>query len=181
MLILSALVVGTSITGFTIFTRPNLGLSMMLLLSISFIIHEISHRMEARKLGYIAFYRINKVGFLLTLASFFLPFKIIAPGEVAFYSIYKPPSTRDIAVISLMGPLANIILAVILKITSVVLIVQGFDTYTVDLITKIGSFNGYIAFFNLIPVPPLDGSKIVRYSLTLWFILLILSTVLFII
>ncbi len=181
MLALSALAVGISITGFIIFTRPNMGLLMILLLSISFVIHEISHRMEARKLGYIAFYRINKIGFLLTLASFFLPFKIIAPGEVAFYSMYKPPSIRDIAVISLMGPLANILLAIILKTTSVMLVIQGFNIYIVDLMAKIGSFNGYIAFFNLIPVPPLDGSKIVRYSLTLWFILLILSTVLFII
>ncbi len=181
MLALSAIAVGVAITGFTVFTRPYIGLLMILLLSISFVIHELSHRMEARKLGYIAFYRINKIGLLLTLASFFLPFKIITPGEVAFYSIYKPPSIRDIAVISLMGPLANILLAVMLKTTSIILMIQGFNIYTIDLIARIGSFNGYIAFFNLIPVPPLDGSKIIRYSLQLWFILLILSAVLFII
>ncbi len=180
-LFLSALIVGISITGFTIFTKPVIGVYMIMLLSISFIIHELSHRIEARKLGYIAFYRINKIGLLLTSISFFLPFKIIAPGEVAFYSIRKLPSIRDIAVISLMGPLANVLLAVMLKISSTILIAQGIHIYIADIMGRIGSFNGYIAFFNLIPIPPLDGSKIVRYSLTLWFMLLVLSTILFII
>ncbi len=181
MLLLSALAVGFSITGFTVFTNPIMGLVMILLLAISFTLHEIFHRIEAKRLGYIAFYRINKMGFLLTLVSFFLPFKIIAPGEVAFYSIYKVPSIRDIATISLVGPLSNILLAVVLKITGIILVMQGANNYIVDLMLRIGSFNGYIAFFNLIPIPPLDGSKIVKYSLFLWFVLLILSTIMFII
>ncbi len=180
-LIISAIAVGVSITGFTIFTNPIIGIVMVLLLSTSFIVHELSHRLEARKLGYISFYRINKMGLLLTLVSFFLPFKIIAPGEVAFYSLYRIPSVKDVATISLMGPLSNILLAIALKTSCIILSVQGFNNYVVDLLFHVGSFNGYIAFFNLIPIPPLDGSKIVRFSLQLWFTLLLSATILFIV
>ncbi|NOZ30468.1 MAG: hypothetical protein GXO68_00735 [Crenarchaeota archaeon] len=36
----------------------------------------------------------------------------------------------------------------------------------------IALINGWIAFFNLIPVPPLDGSKIMRSDFNAWIIML---------
>lgn len=38
--------------------------------------------------------------------------------------------------------------------------------------------NGWIALFNLIPVPPLDGSKIMRADFNSWITMLLLALVL---
>ncbi len=66
---------------------------------------------------------------------------------------------RGILLVSLAGPLSNICLA---TITGLVLRLGGFSSGPIALILdSITMLNLYVAFFNLIPVPPLDGSGIV--------------------
>ncbi|MEM1760792.1 MAG: site-2 protease family protein, partial [Desulfurococcaceae archaeon] len=40
--------------------------------------------------------------------------------------------------------------------------------------------NSWIALFNLIPLPPLDGSKVINWKPTLWLSAFILSIILYI-
>jgi Zn-dependent protease len=67
--------------------------------------------------------------------------------------------------VSLAGPLSNFILAIILAplykwMSTVPLIVTGFS-YFLILIEYIITLSVYLGIFNLIPIPPLDGSKII--------------------
>ena len=67
--------------------------------------------------------------------------------------------------VSLAGPLSNFILAIILAplykwMSTVPLIVTGFN-YFIILVEYIIILCIYLGVFNLIPIPPLDGSKII--------------------
>ncbi len=81
-------------------------------------------------------------------------------------SYFKKPK-RDMALVSLAGPVSNFILAfisvVILKVLSVlhVLYFGGFIVRLIEvLLINMIAVNIGLGVFNLVPVPPLDGSKI---------------------
>jgi len=67
---------------------------------------------------------------------------------------FKNPK-KDIAIVGLAGPLMNIAIAIILSL----LIRIGFPLFTEAIILGI-MVNLLLAVFNLIPIPPLDGSKL---------------------
>lgn len=84
-------------------------------------------------------------------------------------SYYRNPA-RDSAIVAAAGPISNFILAFILFI--IMALMERFCTtinYTVSLIYTIIYLAAYInlglGLFNLLPLPPLDGSKILRYFL----------------
>ncbi|MFH1724098.1 MAG: site-2 protease family protein [Elusimicrobiota bacterium] len=73
---------------------------------------------------------------------------------------------RDMVRVALMGPLANIVLAfagaLAYKLVSVVsLFSPGFQRTVLDALLAAVVINLFLAFFNLIPIHPLDGSRIV--------------------
>ena len=81
---------------------------------------------------------------------------------------------RGLLTVSLAGPGTNIILAVLfaclLKILllidpSIVLMATPTETFVVRSLLAGVSINLCLAFFNLLPVPPLDGSKVLAYFL----------------
>jgi Zn-dependent protease len=72
------------------------------------------------------------------------------PVPVNFARLYNPK--RDMIWVGLAGPLANIVLAVFL--------VFAFRLTGVPLFLFAIYFNLGLAVFNLIPIPPLDGSRI---------------------
>lgn len=147
----------------------------------AFVFHEIAHREVARRYGLIARYKAWYVGLALALTLALAtakimgePFVLAAPGAVTILSYFGPPPPQVSARIAAAGPLANIIVGVIFSIAS---FATGYP-WSIYL-RFIGDVNLWIAFFNLIPIPPLDGSKIIRYSLTTWLALFTLALVLF--
>ncbi|MBR4110982.1 MAG: site-2 protease family protein [Clostridia bacterium] len=84
-------------------------------------------------------------------------------------SYYRNPA-RDSAIVSAAGPISNFILAFIMFLISALLIIFGDVTQSVtQIILTIVSSAAYmnigLGLFNLLPFPPLDGSKILRYFL----------------
>lgn len=81
---------------------------------------------------------------------------------------FKHPR-RDIALTAAAGPLTNLISAFVIALIQVIFTtVVGYDTvfdtiwmYVLWLFLYIAvELNAYLAIFNLIPIPPFDGSKI---------------------
>lgn len=80
---------------------------------------------------------------------------------------FKNPK-RDILLTAAAGPISNMILAVLSAVAFRLLLAQGFgDTMHAGFMHSLGRIIGLsiiinlqLAFFNLIPLPPLDGSKI---------------------
>jgi Zn-dependent protease len=130
---------------------------------ITYVPHELAHKFVAQHFGYPARYSINPAMFFLTLLSAipYIPIKFIAPGAVYIYAIMIDKETNGI--ISIAGPATNIFLGF------VALIGGG------PLGVYIASLNGWIAFFNLLPIGPLDGLKVMRWNMPLWLIFLAIS------
>ena len=142
-----------------------------------FIIHEMGHKFVAIRHGYVAHFRLWMWGLLLTL--FIVVFSgggIVfgAPGAVyiapaaataAYYgydAAYRPRDPeQENMIISAAGPGINLAFAISF-LTLFLFAPAGFLS-TVALFGF--ELNVGLGSFNMIPIPPLDGSKIFRKNL----------------
>jgi len=143
----------------------------------AFFFHEIFHKFMAQKHGLWAEYRMFPQGLILALIlGLFTPFIFAAPGAVMFRGGARSYETGKIA---MSGPLANIIVA------GLTLPIYLFLLFEEPLIGSILGFicfiNAFMATFNLLPFGPLDGVKIIRWSATVWVIMLIVSATILVI
>ena len=139
-----------------------------------FLFHELAHKGVAQRYGYHAEFRMWKLGLIIAVASAvisFGQFLFFAPGAV-YTSTYKQPDPGEEGRISAAGPVANIILAGLFFLLAMV-------TGSSETWRLIGTFgfqvNLWLAAFNLIPFPPLDGVKILRWNKLAWIVLAALS------
>ena len=134
-----------------------------------FIFHELSHKMVAQRFGYLAEFRLWKIGLIIALASAIISLGqllFFAPGAV-YVSSYSRP--REEGLIAAAGPLANIILAALFYALS-------FSSGFLSLIGEWGFIiNLWLAAFNLLPIPPLDGRKIFSWNTRAWIALAAVS------
>jgi len=162
----------------TIGEDPTMLASFTIILTTSFFIHEIAHKITAQKQGLWAEFRLTLIGAVLTLVSM-LPiiFKIISPGAVM---VAGYADKNRIGKISIAGPATNIALSIAFLTVAFSL---G-ETSTFTAILFFGAFfNAWIAVFNLIPFGILDGFKVFTWSKKIWTLAfatsLILTLVLF--
>lgn len=148
---------------FELFTNPISFLIWGFALLVAVDIHEFSHAWMAERLGdptpringrltLNPLAHLDPVGTIMLLLTRFGWGK---PVPIDSYNLENP--RRDSALIGLAGPASNLILATILSlILKLFFIPLPFSLLTIPLI----KLNVYLAIFNLLPVPPLDGSKI---------------------
>ena len=80
-------------------------------------------------------------------------------GKAAPYDPYNLKSpVRDTAIIALAGPLTNLLIALVLSVLSRIFASDFFSLFAGVLI----QINLSLALFNLLPIYPLDGGKIMR-------------------
>lgn len=133
-----------------------------LLLSIT--IHEFAHALAADKLGdptpkYQGRLTLNPKAHLDPLGVMMILFTRFGWGKpVQFDSFNLKKPQRDIALISLAGPLSNLVVATLLSII-IKLQILPFAWIMAGLF-QVLVINVVLAIFNLLPVYPLDGSKI---------------------
>jgi len=139
-----------------------------------FLFHELAHKGVAQRCGYHAEFRMWKLGLIIAVASAvisFGQFLFFAPGAV-YTSTYKQPDPGEEGRISAAGPVANVILAGLFFLLAA-------GTANSDIWSLVGKFgfqvNLWLAAFNLIPFPPLDGVKILRWNKVVWFVMVVIS------
>lgn len=143
---------------------------------LSFILHELGHKVVAQKYGFFAEFRRSDKGLILAFITALLGFVFLAPGAVMIGSPTGYITEEENGKISIAGPLVNIVLALVfagLLITIKPLITSANMTTMIYLyFTAIIGFNvnSFLALFNLLPIPPLDGSKIIGWNLPIWLI-----------
>lgn len=133
----------------------------------AFLFHELAHKAVAQRYGCFAEFRMYPMGLLLGIVTAALGFLFAAPGAVM---ISGPVSPRQNVRISAAGPGTNLVIA-----TAFVGIAVALGTVRSDLTDLARILIGTIAFvnlflggFNLIPFPPLDGSKIFAFDKVTW-------------
>ena len=149
-----------------------IGLAILL---FSIILHEYSHGYIAYKNGDDTAYLMGRLTFnpikhIDMVGTILLPmicymsniplFGWAKPVPVNFLRLNMPKT--DMAKVAFAGPASNLILVALCVILYKVLILINFQELFAYKILSYGiQINLILAIFNLIPVPPLDGSKIV--------------------
>ena len=148
------------------------------ILIMSVVIHEVSHGLAAYWLGdptakYAGRLTLNPLKHLDLWGSFVVPVLMIMTLGVGFGWAkpvpYNPYNLRNqkygSAIVGAAGPLSNILIALVFGFFLRVLLITGSisigdSSLAMVFFTSVIMINILLAFFNLIPFPPLDGSKI---------------------
>lgn len=143
--------------------------AVVILLAIS--MHEMAHGFAAYKLGdptaksmgRLSLNPLKHLDPIGALCMLFFGFGWAKPVMINPYYFKKPK--RDTALTSLAGPMANFILAFLGIVIYKILIVchtplNAFTNIIVQFLSAFIMLNIGLGSFNLIPIPPLDGSKI---------------------
>jgi Zn-dependent protease len=128
----------------------------------AFILHELGHKFLAQFYRAWAEFRLLLYGAVITAVSIFLPFKFIAPGVVWHSGNLSHSRSGKV---SWIGPLTNIALGTGFLVAY--MIFAAVDSERPIFLAGVG-FNGWIAFFNLIPFMGLDGQKIFGWNKLVW-------------
>ncbi|BCU70767.1 peptidase M50 [Stygiolobus caldivivus] len=143
--------------------------------------HEIAHRQSARSYGCNSRFVLSFKGFTVTLlvnllsSILHIGILIFVSGFTAIFCRFGYMGQELEGKTAFFGPLTNLIIAFL------ALISLGFihnDSIVETILSQIFAFNAYVAFFNLIPIPPLDGFKVFRWNKTVWIAGVLISFVL---
>lgn len=155
-----------------IFSFPDfMGLFLLSLIIVffSYFLHEMGHKIISKKFGCTATFRLWPTGIFLGIVSMF--FRLIgggivfvAPGfvEIMPYRFGRYGfkvvrlGKKELGLISLAGVGINIFFAIFFKI------------FPGEIFQTLSYYNGLLALFNLLPIPPLDGSKIFLWEMWIW-------------
>ena len=149
-------------------------IASFLMVILSFMLHELGHKFTAQKLGAWSEYRMYPLGLGLCLIMSVFGFLFAAPGAVYIRGYITDEMNGRISV---MGPAVNIIISV----TSLVLCVATGNGLASDLFFLLGYMNAFLAAFNLLPIPPLDGSKILKWNPAVYIMTAVAAVTLFIV
>jgi len=138
---------------------------------IAFFVHEISHKFMAQKYGLWSEFRMYPMGLLLALVfGIFIGIPFAAPGAVMFRGDARNFETGRIAV---AGPLSNIVISFVAFLLYLFVFLE---TSTIkEIVGFVCLINAVLVTFNLLPLGPLDGAKVIRWNATVWIILFSIS------
>ncbi|MGD6933680.1 MAG: AN1-type zinc finger domain-containing protein [Candidatus Bathyarchaeia archaeon] len=134
-------------------------------LSASFLVHEIAHKIMAQKHGLWAEFRLTMWGAVLTLASVFLPFKMIAPGAMM---ISGTADRKGLLKISIAGVITNLIFSCAFFAVGFALPLTLTLAPYIYVLFFAAYINAFMALFNMIPFGVLDGYKIFSINKKVW-------------
>jgi Zn-dependent protease len=152
----------------------ELGLISLIIIIFSAILHEIAHGVAAERLGdptarLLGRLTLNPIPHIDLYMTIILPLVLIFVGSPVIFGGAKPvpvdpfnlrDGRKDLALVSLAGPATNLLIAV--GFASIIHLVSGqnLNPFVVDVLYRIVQLNLLLGIFNLVPIPPLDGSKI---------------------
>lgn len=154
-----------------LFQNPMAFFLVAAALVVSLSIHEFSHAYAADKLGDPTARSLGRVtldprAHLDMIGTLMLVFAGIGWGKpVPFNPAYLKHPKRDSALIALAGPASNFILALVISLVYRLFVKVDFGIAGSIILVFLYftvMYNLVLGFFNLIPIHPLDGFKIVN-------------------
>ncbi|HVN26125.1 MAG TPA: site-2 protease family protein [Candidatus Paceibacterota bacterium] len=151
-----------------------------IVLIFSAVLHEVAHGYVAQRLGDDTAERagrltLNPLKHLDPIGSVLMPvFLYLASGGSFFFAAAKPvpynpnnlkdPRTGG-ALIAVAGPLTNFALALVFGLIVRVLTYTTVSPLFITLLALVCYVNILLGVFNLVPIPPLDGSRVLFAAL----------------
>ncbi len=142
-------------------------------------LHEVAHGWAAYFLGdktalWLGRLSLNPIKHIDPLGTIIVPFALLIMSNAVFgwakpvpiqYANLKRPKT-DLIWIALAGPTANLVMACLWSGLTYVLIISSDTPSSQALLLQMAqagiSINLFLMLLNLLPIPPLDGSRILR-------------------
>jgi len=186
--ILSIAIYFTPLNLYNLFVRheqfqPLFGFAFPLIAAtLAIVPHELAHRQVARKYGCFSRFYLFPQGFIFTLVlNLVSPFGIFASGFTGiscnpFYDMSE--RDRISGLTSLAGPATNMVISVVFIAMSYSL-ASYIPFYYVYVFREVAALSSFVAFFNLIPIGPLDGSKVMKWNQGLWLGVIVLAFLLY--
>ena len=149
-------------------------LLQLIVLLFSAILHEVAHGYVAERLGdptarLLGRLTLDPRRHIDPFMTILLPLMLILGGSPVILGGAKPvpvdpfnlkDGRKDIALVSLAGPATNILLAIIATLLFRLTLVTVGNSPLLEFFFIVVRMNLILAIFNLLPIPPLDGSKI---------------------
>jgi Zn-dependent protease len=173
---LFSLLVGQVIPGVP---RPVQIVIRIVVLYLAILVHEVSH-------GFIAYLRgdptaksqgrltLNPIPHIDVFGSIIIPGFLILTNSSFIIGWAKPVPVdirrfreplKDFAITSLAGPASNFVQVAIYTVLFKVAVAASLPNWVGFLAFSGAAVNLFLGFFNLIPIPPLDGSRLVAFAL----------------
>lgn len=158
--------------------NPTTLLARVIVLLVAFTVHELAHAVVAdrmgdptpRRMGRITLNPLKHLDPIGTLALLFAGFGWAKPVLVNPYNMRGRNPRTSMAIVAIAGPLSNLLMALlaVLPIRLGLVGIEGFFGVTGGslfpslpfLLAQFILINLILMFFNLIPIPPLDGYKV---------------------
>lgn len=143
----------------------------LVILLFSAIIHEVAHGLMAEKLGddtarEAGRIALNPIVHIDPFGSILLPAMLLLAGSPILFGAAKPVPVNfnnlknpkiGMALVSLAGPVSNFLLAILFVLPIKLGLVNSISG---PILVQVIILNLVLGTFNLLPIPPLDGSKI---------------------
>ena len=149
---------------------------LAVLLLVAFPIHEFSHALAAYRLGdstarLFGRLTLNPAAHFDPAGGLILAISVILSGGSFGFGWAKPTPVnpanlsggrRGDAIVALAGPLSNLVLAIAVALPIRYMIAAGIQPPAIvgQILVSFFSINLALMIFNLIPIPPLDGSHV---------------------
>src|SRR3989344_3901284 len=148
----------------------ELGLFVVAVIVMSAVIHEVMHGVAAERLGdptarLQGRITLNPISHIDPVGSIFLPAILVLTNSPVLFGWAKPvpynpynlrPGRFSEAIVAGAGPVSNLVIAIVFG----ALIQIGLLGSLNEIFFYIVFINVMLFFFNLVPIPPLDGSKV---------------------
>ena len=156
---------------FTILLNRKNSMDILLLFVISlvivctsFMLHELAHKYTAQKYKIWAEYRMFPMGLMMALLFSFMGFIFAAPGAVYINGYIDREKNGKIGA---AGPAVNIVISAVAIVFA--LMTSGMLS---SILWMMAGINAFFALFNLLPIHPLDGSKVRMWNLQVYLLML---------
>ena len=157
----------------------TIAIFFVIILLFSAVIHEFAHGWMANYYGdptakFMGRLTLNPIPHIDLVGSILVPLFLVLSNFGFIFAWakpvpYNPHNLRDKKngemFVALAGPLSNLIIAFIFGTIIRMMMMQNIDSSMISFFSFIVYLNIILALFNLVPIPPLDGSKILFHFL----------------
>jgi Zn-dependent protease len=181
-ILISVFAISLALSIYSGYAEPLAFASMMAVFTVTigagFVLHELMHKLIANSFGAQASFQAWHMGLLLMVGLALLSLApgmggiplFLAPGAVYIYA--RSLTVTENGIISIAGPLTNIAVALFFFMAGILF----YSVPWLGTVSYLGAYaNFFLAFFNLLPLYPLDGSKVIRWSWPAWLLATVFS------